>query len=43
MAERIGSIGGSWSVTSEIDRGTRIEASVPLAPAPLMNSSGSER
>jgi signal transduction histidine kinase len=43
MAERIGSIGGAWSVTSEIDRGTRIEASVPLAPAPLLNASGSER
>ena len=30
MAERIDSIGGTWSVVSDIDRGTRIEASVPL-------------
>jgi PAS domain S-box-containing protein len=33
MAERIGSIGGQWSVRSEIDGGTRIEASVPLPKA----------
>jgi PAS domain S-box-containing protein len=45
MAERIGSIGGAWSVTSAIDRGTRIEASVPLVPvpAPLRDASRSER
>jgi len=33
MAERIDSIGGAWSVVSEIDRGTRIEASAPLRAA----------
>ena len=45
MAERIGSIGGDWSITSEIDRGTRIEASVPFEPvaAPLRDVSRSER
>jgi signal transduction histidine kinase len=32
MAERIDSIGGTWSVVSDIDRGTRIDASVPLPP-----------
>jgi two-component system sensor histidine kinase NreB len=33
MAERIDSIGGTWSVVSDIGRGTRIEASAPLPPA----------
>ena len=33
MAERIASIGGQFSVRSEIDGGTRIEALVPLAKA----------
>jgi signal transduction histidine kinase len=30
MAERIDSIGGTWSVVSNVGHGTRIEASVPL-------------
>ena len=45
MAERIGSIGGAWSVTSEVGRGTCIEASVPLVPgaAPLQGTSRIQR
>jgi PAS domain S-box-containing protein len=35
MAERIDSIGGAWSVVSNIGHGTRIEASAPLHAAPL--------
>jgi signal transduction histidine kinase len=33
MAERARSVGGELSVRSEVDRGTRIEVSIPL-PAP---------
>ena len=32
MAERVRSVGGALSVQSEVNRGTRIEASVPLPP-----------
>jgi len=32
MAERVRSVGGELSVRSEVDHGTRIEASIPLSP-----------
>jgi len=38
MAERMRSVGGALSVQSEVNRGTRIEASVPLSPQAQANS-----
>jgi signal transduction histidine kinase len=38
MAERMRSVGGALSVQSEVNRGTRIEASIPLPAQAQANS-----
>jgi PAS domain S-box-containing protein len=38
MAERVRSVGGALSVQSEVNRGTHIEASIPLPPQAQSNS-----
>jgi signal transduction histidine kinase len=38
MAERVRSVGGALSVQSEVNRGTHIEASIPMPPHAQANS-----